>query len=305
MPTYVYETLGPSKRVFEVKQSMKDAALTTDPETGEPVRRVISGGYGLLQRAGAAERLFRPRLRRRRLRLPLAPPRFFRDWNCVPGPGFLGCERNPVTNKKAQLSIIFFTVFIDLIGFGIVIPVLPLYAKYFHATESVNGLLVGIYSGMQFFFAPVLGKISDRVGRRPVLLVSLLGTAAGFALMGFARTLTWLFVARIVDGISGGNISTAQTYIADITTPEDRSRAMGLIGAAFGLGFMFGPPIGGLLSKYSLGAPFFFASGLALRECDPGAGAAAGEPVRRSTGVRRRKRLRCGRSSGTGGICRR
>ena len=184
-----------------------------------------------------------------------------------------------MTNKKAQLSIIFLTVFIDLIGFGIVIPVLPLYAKYFHATETVNGLLVGIYSGMQFFFAPVLGKISDRVGRRPVLLVSLLGTAAGFAIMGFARTLTWLFVARIIDGISGGNISTAQTYIADITTPEDRSRAMGLIGAAFGLGFMFGPPIGGLLSKYALGAPFLLCLGAGAGQCHPGAGAATGEPA--------------------------
>lgn len=169
-----------------------------------------------------------------------------------------------MTNKKAQLGIIFLTVFIDLIGFGIVIPILPLYALHFHANESVNGLLVGIYSGMQFIFAPVLGRISDRVGRRPVLLVSLLGTAAGFAIMGFAGSLMWLFIARIVDGISGGNISTAQAYIADITSPEERSKAMGLIGAAFGLGFILGPAIGGVLSGISISAPFLFASALAL-----------------------------------------
>jgi multidrug resistance protein len=169
-----------------------------------------------------------------------------------------------VSNKKAQLGIIFLTVFIDLIGFGIVIPILPLYAKHFGASESVNGLLVGAYSAMQFLFSPVLGKISDRVGRRPVLLVSLLGTCVGFAIMGFAGSLLWLFVARIIDGISGGNISTAQSYIADITSPEERTKAMGLIGAAFGLGFVLGPAIGGILSGYSIAAPFLFASGLAL-----------------------------------------
>ncbi len=102
------------------------------------------------------------------------------------------------------------------------------------------------------------------MGRRPVLLVSLMGTVVGFAIMGFAGSLMWLFIARIVDGISGGNISTAQAYIADITSPEERSKAMGLIGAAFGLGFVLGPGIGGVLSQYSISAPFLFASGLAL-----------------------------------------
>jgi multidrug resistance protein len=169
-----------------------------------------------------------------------------------------------VTNKKAQLGIIFLTVFIDLVGFGIVIPILPLYAKHFGATELTIGMLLGTYSLMQFLFSPILGKISDRVGRRPVLLVSLLATSAGFAIMGFAQTMVWLFVGRIVPGISGGNISTAQAYIADITTPEERSVAMGLIGAAFGLGFTLGPAIGGVLSHFSIAAPFLFASGLAL-----------------------------------------
>jgi multidrug resistance protein len=169
-----------------------------------------------------------------------------------------------VTNKKAQLGIICLTVFIDLIGFGIVIPILPNYAERFGAHEMIVGLLLGTYSLMQFISSPILGKISDRVGRRPVLLVSLLATSAGFAIMGFAQTLAWLFVGRIVPGLSGGNISTAQAYMADITAPEERSHVMGLIGAAFGLGFTLGPAIGGLLSLLSPSAPFLFASALAL-----------------------------------------
>lgn len=164
---------------------------------------------------------------------------------------------------RSPLYLIFLTVFIDLVGFGIVIPVLPLYAKDFGATPLINGWLVGIYSAMQFVAAPLLGKLSDRVGRRPVLLVSLLGTSVGFFLMGWAQTLLWLFIARIIDGISGGNISTAQSYIADVTKPEERSKAMGMIGAAFGLGFVFGPAIGGLMAHISISAPFYFAGVLA------------------------------------------
>jgi len=165
--------------------------------------------------------------------------------------------------RRSPIYLIFLTVFIDLIGFGIVIPVLPLYAKDFGATEMQNGWLVGIYSAMQFIAAPLLGKLSDRVGRRPVLLVSLLGTAVGFFIMGAAGSLAWLFAARIIDGISGGNISTAQAYIADVTKPEERSKAMGMIGAAFGLGFVFGPAIGGVLTHISISAPFYFAGALA------------------------------------------
>ena len=165
--------------------------------------------------------------------------------------------------QRSPLYLIFLTVFIDLVGFGIVIPVLPLYARHFGASEMTNGWLVGIFSAMQFLAAPLLGRLSDRVGRRPVLLVSLLGTAVGFFIMGAARTLAWLFLARVIDGISGGNISTAQAYIADVTRPEERSKAMGLIGAAFGLGFIFGPGIGGVLSVISLSAPFYFAGALA------------------------------------------
>jgi MFS transporter, DHA1 family, tetracycline resistance protein len=126
------------------------------------------------------------------------------------------------------------------------------------------GWLTGIYSGMQIIFTPILGKLSDRFGRRPVLMVSIAGTAIGFALMGMATALPLLFVARILAGITGGNISIPQAYIADVTAPEKRSHAMGMIGAAFGLGFTFGPMIGGIMSRISYSAPFFFAAGLAV-----------------------------------------
>jgi len=168
-----------------------------------------------------------------------------------------------VRTNRSPLTVIFLTVFIDLVGFGIVIPVLPLYAERFGASPLTIGCLLGVYSLMQCIFAPVLGRLSDRIGRRPVLLVSIIGTSLGFLLMGFAQTLWLLFLARIIDGITGGNISTAQAYIADVTPPEQRSRGMGLIGAAFGLGFIFGPAIGGLMSRISLAAPFVFAAALA------------------------------------------
>jgi DHA1 family tetracycline resistance protein-like MFS transporter len=166
--------------------------------------------------------------------------------------------------SRGALAVIFFIVFIDLIGFGIVIPVLPLYAQHFGASPLVIGLLLASYSAMQSLCAPLLGRLSDRIGRRPVLLVSLIGTAAGFLLMGAARTLPLLFLGRIIDGATGGNLSTAQAYIADVTPEHQRSRGMGLIGAAFGLGFIVGPALGGVLSRFSMQAPFLFAAGLAL-----------------------------------------
>ena len=165
--------------------------------------------------------------------------------------------------RRASLAVIFGIVFIDLVGFGIVIPILPLYSQRFGASPVVIGCLLSAYSLMQALCAPGWGRLSDRIGRRPVLFISLLGSAAGFWLMGIAHSLPLLFAARIIDGITGGNISTAQAYIADITPPKDRSRGMGLIGVAFGLGFVFGPAIGGLLSHVSLAAPFLFASILA------------------------------------------
>ncbi len=168
--------------------------------------------------------------------------------------------------KRSPLVVIFTTVFIDLLGFGIVIPVLPFYAEgtRFNATPRTVGLLFASYSIMQLIFSPVLGRLSDKYGRRPVLLVSIIGTGIGFLILGMATNLWMLFIGRILDGISGGNISTAQAYIADITTKEDRAKGMGLLGAAFGLGFIFGPAIGGILSRWGVAVPFFFAAGLCL-----------------------------------------
>ncbi len=164
------------------------------------------------------------------------------------------------------LIVIFVTVFIDLIGFGMVIPLLPYYADTppFNATPFEIGWMVSIYSWMQFFFSPILGRISDRYGRRPVLFVSILGSAVGYFLIGWAETLTLVFAGRIIGGITGGNISTAQAYIADITTRANRAKGMGLFGAAFGLGFIVGPGLAGILSKYGVHVPFYFAAGLSL-----------------------------------------
>ncbi len=166
--------------------------------------------------------------------------------------------------KRSPLFVLFLTVFIDMVGFGIIIPILPLYAERFHADPVAIGWLTGIYSGMQIIFTPLLGRLSDKFGRRPVLMLSLAGTAVGFVVMGMARSLLLLFVARIIAGITGGNIAIPQAYIADVTTPETRSRWMGMIGAAFGLGFTFGPMIGGIMSRISYSAPFFFAAALSL-----------------------------------------
>lgn len=166
--------------------------------------------------------------------------------------------------KRSPLVVIFTTVFIDLVGFGIVIPVLPFYAEgtRFNATPRTVGLLFASYSIMQLIFSPILGRLSDKYGRRPVLLISIIGTGIGFLVLGFARTLALLFVGRILDGITGGNISTAQAYIADVTTKENRAKGMGLLGAAFGLGFILGPAIGGILSGWGIEVPFLFAAGL-------------------------------------------
>ncbi|MFL6335202.1 MAG: MFS transporter [Pyrinomonadaceae bacterium] len=168
--------------------------------------------------------------------------------------------------KRSPLLVIFVTVFIDLVGFGIVIPVLPFYVEgtRFDASPRMVGLLFASYSVMQLLFTPILGRLSDKYGRRPILFFSLLGTSLGFFVLGFATTLWMLFAGRIIDGITGGNISTAQAYIADVTTEENRAKGMGLIGAAFGLGFIFGPAIGGILSRWGAHVPFLFAGGLSL-----------------------------------------
>jgi multidrug resistance protein len=164
----------------------------------------------------------------------------------------------------SPLVIIFLTVFIDLLGFGIIIPLLPFYAETFGASALVVGLLSTSYSLMQFLFAPVWGRLSDRIGRRPVILIGLFGSFAAYLLFGLADSLAVLFAARICAGIAGANIPTAQAFIADTTTPENRAKGMGLVGAAFGLGFVFGPAIGGFLSRWGYAAPAFFASALSL-----------------------------------------
>jgi multidrug resistance protein len=156
---------------------------------------------------------------------------------------------------RRALTTLFLIVFADLVGFGIVIPLLPLYAEHFHPAPWVFGLLMATYSAMQFFSSPILGRLSDRVGRRPVLLVSLTGSVVGFVMFALADSLIWLFASRLLAGIAGGNIATAQAVIADTTKPEDRARGMGLIGAAFGLGFIAGPALAGVLAPISPAAP--------------------------------------------------
>lgn len=165
--------------------------------------------------------------------------------------------------KKTPLTIIFLIVFIDLLGFGIVIPILPSYAEHgFGATDFTVGLLVASFSAAQFLFTPIWGRLSDRFGRRPILLIGLFMTAVSYVLFGLATSLTLLFISRLLGGIGGANISAAQAYIADVTKPEERARGMGMIGAAFGLGFVFGPVMGGLLVEYGYHVPGFAAAAL-------------------------------------------
>lgn len=153
--------------------------------------------------------------------------------------------------KKASLTIIFVTIFIDLMGFGILIPILPTFAsKSLGISDFGIGAVVAVFSLMQFFFNPLLGNLSDRLGRRPIILITQLMTAASYIMFSFSDSFMILFLSRMLAGLGGSNIGVAQAYIADITTKEERSKGMGMIGAAFGLGFVFGPIIGALLSKY-------------------------------------------------------
>lgn len=171
---------------------------------------------------------------------------------------------SPAAPRRSPLVVLFLTVFIDLMGFGIVIPLLPFYAERLNATPFTAGMLIAVYSLMQLVFAPVWGRISDRVGRRPVLLVSLASSAVSYFLLAAAGSLSTLFAARVLAGIAGASIPVAQAYIADVTTDADRARGMGLIGAAFGLGMVIGPAIGGGLSLFGPRAPELFAAGLCL-----------------------------------------
>jgi DHA1 family tetracycline resistance protein-like MFS transporter len=162
------------------------------------------------------------------------------------------------------LVIIFLTIFVNLVGFGIIIPLLPFYAETFGASPFVVGQLSAVFSLCQLAAAPALGDLSDRYGRRPVLIFSLAGTVVSFVMLAVAHSLLMLFAARIVDGLSGGNISTARAYVADVTEPKDRARAYGLIGAAFGLGFILGPALSAALSHISYTAPIWAAAAVTL-----------------------------------------
>ena len=162
------------------------------------------------------------------------------------------------------LLVIFLTIFVNLVGFGIIVPLLPFYAERFGASGLTIGLLFGVFSLCQLIASPILGEISDRFGRRPVLIFSLAGTVLSFVMLALAHSVFMLFLARIVDGLSGGNISTARAYVADITEPKDRARAYGIIGAAFGLGFIMGPALSGVLAKVSITAPIWAAAALTL-----------------------------------------
>jgi len=166
-------------------------------------------------------------------------------------------------NNKPLFSIIL-VVFIDLLGFSLIIPLLPYYAQTFNASDTTIGLLLASYAAAQLIGAPLLGRASDRFGRRPILLISIFGTFLGFLLFGFARSLTMLFASRILQGITGGNLSVAQAYITDVTDAKSRNRGLGMIGAAFGLGFIIGPALGGLLSNISYSVPAFVASALSF-----------------------------------------
>ncbi len=165
--------------------------------------------------------------------------------------------------KRSSLLTLFSVVAIDLIGFGVVIPILPYLAESFGANATVLGVLLTCYSAMQFLFAPVWGRVSDRIGRRPVMLITIAGTSLALLALGLAPSLFWLFVARLLGGLFSANISVATAYVADLTEGPERTRWMGLIGAAFGIGFILGPAIGGLLAPYGYHVPMLAAAALA------------------------------------------
>ncbi len=167
-------------------------------------------------------------------------------------------------NKKA-LAILFLVMFLVMAGFGIIIPVLPFYAEEIGANPTELGLLMAVYSFMQLLFAPIWGRVSDRIGRKPVIMLGIFGLAVSFFLMAIASELWMLFAARILGGLlSSANMPTTMAYVADVTSEENRGKGMGIIGAAIGLGFVFGPGIGGIFTEYSLSAPFYLSGALSL-----------------------------------------
>lgn len=162
--------------------------------------------------------------------------------------------------KRSPLLPIFLIVLVDILGYTIMIPLLPFYAERLGATPAVVGMLIATYALCQLIAGPILGRLSDHMGRKPLLIVSQLGTLVGFLILANATSLWIVFVSRVIDGLTAGNLSLAQAYIADITLPENRARSFGVIGIAFGIGFMVGPGITGLLSQYGYGYPIYAAA---------------------------------------------
>ncbi len=165
---------------------------------------------------------------------------------------------------KRRLALVFGFVFVDLLGYSLILPLLPYYAETFGATLTVVGLLGTANALAQLVAAPVIGRLSDKYGRRPLLIFSIAGTVISFLLLGLAQTLPMLFLSRILDGLLGGNIALARAYITDVTDEDNRSKGLGIIGAAFGLGFIIGPAMGGFLSRFGFNVPAFVAAGLSL-----------------------------------------
>src|ERR1051325_5174498 len=166
--------------------------------------------------------------------------------------------------KKSPLLSIFLIVLVDVMGLTIILPLLPFYAESLGASASVVGMLVSTYALCQLIAGPPLGQLSDHVGRRSVLLVSQIGTFIGFLMLAFARTLWLVFLARIIDGLTAGNLTVAQAYISDVTDPDNRTKSFGIIGIAFGLGFLVGPGVSGFLAQFDNTYPIFAAAGLSF-----------------------------------------
>lgn len=229
----------------------------SDYQKREKFARVVLGNFGKLEIKLANSKPTQPDKSEQPAQSNASSPNSAQE----NAPGTDGGDKK---KGKAALLLIFFTVFIDLVGFGLIIPVLPTYAQQLHAEEWVVGCVIATYSVLQFLFTPFWGRLSDKIGRRPVLLISLAASAIGYLIWGFSNTLIALFISRAVAGAGNANIAVAQAYVSDVTTPENRAKGMGLVGAAFGLGFVLGPAIGMAFVGLGLQAIGLIAAGLSL-----------------------------------------